>query len=166
VSGFPWATTSGVWIVSPCPLFALSVSDLPAVNASLNAIATVLLVTGLLLIKRGRVEAHKRAMLAAFGVSVLFLACYLAYHTMIVGSRPFGGTGAVRYVYYSILLTHIVLAATVPFLAIRTIYLGLRDRRAQHRRLARWTFPIWLYVSVTGVLIYLMLYWLYPPPAA
>ena len=137
---------------------------LPHVNASLNALATCLLVVGYVLIKRGREQAHKRTMLCCFGVSVLFLICYLVYHGF-AGSRKFPSdvATAARYTYYAILLTHVVLAAAVPFLSVITIYLGLRDRRASHRRLARWTFPIWLYVSVTGVVVYLMLYWIYAP---
>jgi uncharacterized membrane protein YozB (DUF420 family) len=137
---------------------------LPHVNASLNALATVLLVAGYVLIKRGDELAHKRTMLACFGVSVVFLICYLVYH-YFAGSRKFPTdvAAAPRYAYYAILLTHVVLAAAVPFLAVATIYLGLRDRRASHRRLARWTFPIWLYVSITGVIVYLMLYWIYAP---
>ena len=135
---------------------------LPTVNAALNAAATVLLVTGLVLIKRGRETAHKRAMLAAFVVSMMFLACYLAYHAQ-AGHVKFSGPEPVRSIYLAILGSHVLLAATVPFLAGTTIYLGLRDRRAGHRRLAVWTFPIWLYVSITGVVIYLMLYHLYPP---
>lgn len=145
------------------PLLALEVHDLPTVNALLNATATALLVAGFLLIKRGREQAHKWAMLAAFGVSIVFLACYAVYHVK-VGSVPFQGPQAVRYIYLAILLPHIILAAAVPVLAIATIYLGLRDRRAAHRKAARWTLPIWLYVSVTGVIIYLMLYHLYPAP--
>ena len=151
------------------------------VNASLNTIATVLLVIGLFLIKNGRVEAHKRVMLSAFGVSAAFLACYVWYHLQ-VGSVRFTHPGAVRYVYLSILATHVVLAISVPFLAIRQIYLGFRalgccsppgseaEQRAdaatyreKHIRLARWTFPIWLYVSITGVIVYVMLYHLWPP---
>lgn len=142
-----------------------SVEQLPAVNASLNALATVLLVVGWLLIKARRERAHKVTMLTAFGVSCAFLACYLVYHYQ-VGSVRFGGTGAARTVYLSILASHVVLAASVPFLAGITIYLGLADRRSGHRRLARWTFPIWLYVSVTGVVIYVMLYQLYAPAGA
>lgn len=136
-------------------------------NATLNAVAAVLLVVGLAMIKRGRVTAHKRTMLTAFAVSVVFLGCYLWYHYQ-VGSVKFTHPGVVRYLYLVILLTHIVLAAAVPVLAIWTIYLGLRaqtlpDYRARHRRLARWTYPIWLYVSVTGVVVYVMLYHLWPP---
>ncbi len=135
---------------------------LPTVNAALNATATVLLLLGLFLIKRGRETAHKRVMLSAFGVSILFLICYLAYHAQ-VGSVKFTGPSPVRQIYLTILGTHVVLAATVPFLAGRTLYLGLRDRRVPHRRLAKWTYPIWLYVSITGVVVYVMLYHLYPP---
>jgi uncharacterized membrane protein YozB (DUF420 family) len=139
----------------------LSVEQLPAVNATLNGIAAVLLVVGWLQIKARRERAHRNTMLSAFGVSVVFLVCYLVYHYH-VGSVKFAGPPAVRKVYLAILASHVVLAAAVPFLAGITIYLGLADRRRAHRRLARWTFPIWLYVSVTGVVIYLMLYHLYP----
>lgn len=138
--------------------------QLPAVNAALNALATVLLVCGWLLIKARRERAHKAVMLSAFGVSIAFLTCYVIYHVQ-VGSVRFAGPSAVRAVYLVILATHVVLAAVVPVLAIITIYLGLKDRRAKHRRIARWTLPIWLYVSVTGVVIYVMLYHLYPRPA-
>ncbi len=135
---------------------------LPTVNASLNALATVLLIIGYVLIKRRRETAHKRIMLAAFGVSMLFLVCYLTYHAMKTWHTAFGGPEPVRTMYLTILISHVLLAATVPILAGRTIYLGLKDRRVSHRRWAQWTFPIWLYVSVTGVVIYLMLYHLYP----
>jgi putative membrane protein len=140
-----------------------SVENLPAINASLNATAGLLLVVGLLLIKSRREVAHKFAMLAAFAVSMVFLGFYLYYH-FHVGSVKFTGPQPIRTVYYVILLTHVVLAATVPFLAGWTIYLGFADRRAAHRRWAKRTFPIWLYVSVTGVIIYFMLYHLYPSP--
>ena len=139
-----------------------SVEQLPAVNATLNALAGVLLVLGWLLIKARREQAHKRVMLSAFAVSCVFLACYLVYHYH-VGSVRFEGPSPVRTVYLCLLATHVVLAATVPFLAGTTIYLGYADRRLKHRRLARWTLPIWLYVSVTGVIIYVMLYHVYPP---
>src|SRR5688572_20739799 len=135
------------------------------VNAALNLTATVLLVVGFALIRQRREAAHKRVMLAALCVSTAFLACYLWYHAH-VGSVPFTRTGPVRTVYLSILLSHIVLAAAVPFLAIITISTGYRaygagppdavGRRRRHRRLAWWTFPIWLYVSVTGVVVYVM----------
>src|SRR5262245_11615513 len=122
---------------------------LPTVNAALNALATVLLLAGYVQIRRRRERAHRNLILAAFGVSILFLDCYVVYHGM-VGSKRFEDPALIRPVYYTILLTHVTLAAAVPVLAGITIYLGLRDRRAGHRRLARWTFPIWLYVSVTG----------------
>lgn len=141
----------------------MTLHDLPAVNASLNALATCLLVTGYALIRQGREQAHKRVMLACFAVSCLFLVSYLAYHVGIGGSKSFTHPGPVRYVYFAILISHVVLAALVPFLAIATIALGLLDRRTAHRRLARWTFPIWLYVSISGVLVYLMLYQVFPP---
>jgi uncharacterized membrane protein YozB (DUF420 family) len=134
---------------------------LPTVNASLNATATVLLIAGYWLIKQRRETAHKWVMLAAFGVSMLFLACYLTYHVQ-AGHVKFLGPEPVRTVYLAILISHVILAAAVPVLAGRTIYLGLRDRREAHRRWSQWTFPIWLYVSITGVVIYLMLYHLYP----
>jgi len=142
---------------------------LPEVNASLNATATLLLVAGYIAIRRGNVTWHKRAMLTAFAASVVFLTCYVIYHWPGEDGRwrsvKFEGPPGVRMVYLCILLTHVVLAASVPVLALRTIYLGLQDRRAEHRRIARWTFPIWLYVSITGVVIYWMLYQLYPPAA-
>lgn len=141
------------------------VKQLPHINASLNGLATVLLLLGFALIKRRQETAHKWTMLACFCVSVVFLACYLTYHYHLEGvSKRFPSypPTAVRVTYYAILLTHVVLAALVPFLAIATIYAGLADKRALHRRLAKWTFPIWLYVSVTGVIVYLMLYQIYP----
>jgi putative membrane protein len=142
------------------------VSILPHINASLNALATVLLVVGYLLIKLRQESMHKWTMLACFGVSVLFLASYLTYHFNIPGgSRRFPNypPDAVRYGYYGLLLTHVLLAAAVPFLAVATIWLGLADKRRWHTRLAWWTFPIWLYVSITGVVVYLLLYQIYPP---
>ncbi len=143
---------------------------LPTINATLNGIATVLLIAGFRLIKAKRETAHARVMLSAFGVSILFLACYLTYHALLLGKTgqghvTFQGPPAARAIYLAILITHVSLAAVVPVLAGVTIYLGYRDRRARHRRWAKWTFPIWLYVSITGVVIYLMLYHLYPPPA-
>lgn len=141
------------------------VSYLPHVNASLNALAACLLIIGYVRIKRGWESGHGRAMLAAFAVSVVFLVSYLVYHasTAAVKRFPDYPPDAVRYFYYSILATHIVLAAAVPFLALYSIYLGLRDERTRHVRASRWTLPIWLYVSVTGVIVYVMLYQLYPP---
>jgi uncharacterized membrane protein YozB (DUF420 family) len=133
---------------------------LPAVNATLNATATILLMCGFLMIKRGRIDVHRRFMLSAFAMSVLFLICYVIYH-MNVLSKPFAGQGPIRIVYYVILVSHILLAMTVPPLAIVTLSRGLRMRVDRHVAIARWTFPIWLYVSVTGVIVYLMLYQMY-----
>ena len=135
----------------------MTVYDLPAVNASLNAVATVLLVIGYILIRTGRREQHRRIMLAAFGVSVVFLISYLVYHYE-VGSVRFTRQGIVRPIYFSILISHIVLAAAVPPLAIVTLVRGLQARYDRHRIIARWTLPIWLYVSITGVLVYVLLY--------
>ena len=130
---------------------------LPTLNATLNAIAAGLLVCGYILIKRGRWEVHRRFMLAAFSTSALFLVSYVIYHAN-VGSKPFAGQGAIRYVYFAILLTHVVLAALILPLALITLSHGLRSRFERHVPIARWTLPIWLYVSVTGVIVYLMLY--------
>jgi len=143
------------------PLLGFGTHDLPALNAALNAAATLLLVVGYLLIKGRRETAHRNTMLTAFGVSVAFLICYLVYHFQ-VGSVKFTHPSPARYAYYAILISHILLATAVPVLAIVTIWAGLADRRERHRRWARWTFPIWLYVSITGVVIYVMLYHLYP----
>jgi protein SCO1/2/putative membrane protein len=130
---------------------------LPSVNAALNATAAVLLVWGYTLIRRKRIAQHRKVMQTAFVVSCLFLVCYLIYHYQ-VGSVRFPKTGAIKTLYLSILGTHTVLAAAVPVLAIITLRRGLSARYDKHRRIARWTLPIWLYVSVTGVVVYLMLY--------
>ena len=135
----------------------MSLTDLPTVNAFLNGSATALLVAGFLLIRSGRREAHRRVMVSAFACSALFLVSYLVYHAG-VGSVRFRGTGAVRTVYLGILLTHTLLAAAVPFLAVATLALAAKGRLETHRRLARVTLPVWLYVSITGVVVYLMLY--------
>jgi putative membrane protein len=140
------------------------IEKLPHLNASLNALATVLLIAGYVQIKRRQEVAHKWTMLACFAVSVVFLASYLTYHA-VVGHKSFPTYPpiAIQYGYKAVLLTHVVLAAAVPFLAIATIWQGLADRRRPHRKLGWWTFPIWLYVSITGVIVYLMLYQIYPP---
>jgi uncharacterized membrane protein YozB (DUF420 family) len=138
----------------------MTVTDLPAVNATLNAIAATLLVIGYVLIRRGRIRQHRQVMLTAFATSALFLVSYLVYHAN-AGSRPFTGTGPIRAVYFVILITHIVLAAAILPLALLTLNRGLRGQYARHVPIARWTLPIWLYVSVTGVIVYLMLYQLY-----
>jgi uncharacterized membrane protein YozB (DUF420 family) len=135
----------------------VDVHSLPAVNATLNGTAAILLVTGYTLIRKKRVDAHKRVMLTAFGVSVAFLICYLVYHAQ-VGSVHYPKSGAIRIVYYTILITHTILAVCVPVLAIITLRRALRGDFVRHRRIARLTLPIWLYVSVTGVVVYLMLY--------
>jgi uncharacterized membrane protein YozB (DUF420 family) len=133
------------------------IAALPSVNALLNATAAALLVWGYTLIRRKRIETHRKVMIAAFITSCLFLVCYLVYHAQ-AGSKHFPGVGAIRTVYLAILGTHTVLAAAVPVLAIITLRRGLAGRYDRHRRIARWTLPIWLYVSVTGVVVYLMLY--------
>ena len=135
----------------------MDVHSLPAVNATLNAISAVLLITGYVLIRSGRVRAHHRVMISAFMVSVAFLVCYLIYHSQ-VGSVRYEKTGPIRSVYYTILITHTLLAATVPVLAILTLRRALSADFARHKKIARWTLPIWLYVSVTGVVVYVMLY--------
>ena len=141
----------------------MDLSFLPAVNAGLNGLALTLLVTGRRLVKQGRIDAHRRVMLSAFGVSSLFLFFYVSHKV----SRGFESTtfhveGAAKLAYLVLLFSHVVLAATVPVLAILLIRLGLRDERPKHRRLARIAWPIWMYVSVTGVLIYALLYHLNP----
>ena len=135
----------------------MTIRDLPAINATLNATAAILLIWGYVLIRRRSIAAHRKVMLSAFATSSVFLCCYLIYH-FNVGSVPFQGKGAIRTVYLSILLTHTVLAAAVPPLAIITLNRGLRARYDRHKRIARWTLPVWLYVSVTGVVVYMMLY--------
>lgn len=137
--------------------YTLTVHDLPALNAVLNGTAAILLITAWILIKQGKREAHKRVMLAAFSVSILFLISYLIYHAQ-VGSVGYTKSGALRTIYLTILATHTVLAAAVPVLAVITLRRGLAARYVQHKAIARWTLPIWLYVSVTGVVVYLMLY--------
>ena len=140
----------------------IELSDLPAVNATLNSISFVLLVVGHRCIKHGRVTAHKRLMISAFCVSGLFLISYLTYR-FLGADKKFGGQGWIRPVYFFILITHVTLAATVPVLASWTLILGLRGRFEKHRKIARITYPIWVYVSVTGVLVYLLLFRLYGP---
>jgi len=124
--------------------------------------SAIILVVAHRAIVRLEIERHRRLMLAAFTISILFLASYLTYHAN-VGSVRFPGQGAVRVVYFAILISHTILAASVPPLAGFTLYLGLKRRDDRHRRIARWTYPIWLYVSITGVVVYVMLYHLYPP---
>jgi uncharacterized membrane protein YozB (DUF420 family) len=132
-------------------------SQLPSFNAALNSLSAILLIAGYLFIKSRNIKAHRACMLAAFASSILFLISYLVYHYQ-VGSVPFKGQGGIRLVYFTILLTHTVLAITVVPLALVTLFRALKERFDRHRRIARWTFPIWLYVSVTGVVVYWMLY--------
>ena len=139
----------------------LAAHPLATLNAVLNSIAAVLLVIGWVTIARGNWKAHRAAMVAAFAVSAIFLVSYLTYHA-IAGSVPFKGQGAVRVVYFAILISHVILAAAVPVLALRMFFLAWKQRWEAHRRLGRITLPIWLYVSVTGVVIYAMLYHLFP----
>lgn len=135
----------------------MTVRDLPTINASLNALCTLLLLYGYSLIRQGKCEQHKRVMLSAFATSIIFLICYLVYHYE-VGSVPYKGQGIMRTVYFTILISHVILAATVPVLAIMTLWRAFQERFDKHRRIAKITFPIWLYVSITGVIVYLMLY--------
>lgn len=135
----------------------LKLHDLPTLNAILNSIAAALIVTGYCLIRARRIEAHRKVMLAAFTTSTLFLISYLVYHAQ-VGSVHFRGTGAIRTVYFTILITHTILAAVVAPMVIVTLFRGLKGRYEKHRKLARITLPVWLYVSVTGVIVYAMLY--------
>jgi uncharacterized membrane protein YozB (DUF420 family) len=138
----------------------MNYSVLPAVNATLNATSGLFLLIGYVLIKRRQIHAHRNAMLAAFTSSTLFLVSYVIYHYH-AGSRPFPGEGPVRLAYFAILLSHVVLAIVILPLAISTLTKGLRGQYARHKRIAKWTFPLWMYVSVTGVIVYLMLYQMY-----
>jgi uncharacterized membrane protein YozB (DUF420 family) len=135
----------------------LSIADLPALNATLNATSAILLTTGYILIRKRRIAQHRLCMLSAFVTSALFLTSYLVYHAHI-GSRPFPGHGPIRYVYYTILLTHVLLAIVILPMALITLSRALKRHFPRHKAIARWTLPLWLYVSVTGVIVYLMLY--------
>lgn len=142
----------------------LAVHPLATANAILNSVATLLLVAGWVLIRRGHVKAHRTVMMASFMVSTVFLVCYLTRYA-IEGTHRFAGPESMRPIYLGILATHVPLAAAVPLLALRMFFLARKGRFAAHRRLGRITLPIWLYVSVTGVLIYFMLYQWFPGPA-
>jgi uncharacterized membrane protein YozB (DUF420 family) len=137
-----------------------SIASLPSVNATLNATSAVLLIVGYYYIRQRRRQAHRACMLAAFSVSALFLVSYIIYH-FHVGTTRFLGQGWIRPVYFALLLYHTVLAAAVPFLALLTLSRALRQQFDRHRAIARWTLPVWLYVSVTGVVIYWLLYHVY-----
>lgn len=139
----------------------MTVNDLPHVNATLNGLSTVLIVVGYVMIRCKRIAAHRACMLGATAVSAAFLVCYLVYHYH-VGHTKFAHHGWVRSIYFTILISHVVLAAAVPFLVGLTLYRALREQFDRHRRIARWALPIWLYVSVTGVVVYLILYHFYP----
>ncbi len=140
----------------------LSYSSLPPLNAILNCIAALLLIAGFVFIRRRNIPAHRACMLSALGVSVVFLASYLWYHAH-VGEVRFSGIGWIRPVYFGILIPHIILAAVIVPLVLITAYMALRARFLVHRKVARWTWPLWMYVSVTGVVIYLMLYVFHTP---
>jgi uncharacterized membrane protein YozB (DUF420 family) len=140
----------------------LSITDLPAVNAALNATSAVLLASGYRFIRQRQIAAHKRCMLAACVTSALFLLSYLTYHYN-VGSMPFRGQGGVRLLYFTILISHTILAVVIVPLALVTLFRAWKADFRKHVRIARWTLPIWFYVSVTGVIIYVMLYQLFPP---
>ena len=135
----------------------MSISDLPALNATLNGVAAAFLTAGYVFIRRRQKAAHRACMLSAFAASALFLVSYVIYHAN-AGSKPFPGTGPIRTIYFVILGTHVVLAVVILPMALVTLSRALRERFDKHVRLARWTLPLWLYVSVTGVVIYLMLY--------
>lgn len=157
VSAVVVAAVSALLLGPRTPAGALDVSALPALNAALNATSAVLLLAGYAFIRRRRITAHLASMLAAFSVSALFLASYVLYHYH-AGSRPFAGQGWVRAVYFVLLVSHVVLAAVILPLALTTIWRAATGRFDRHVRLARWTLPIWLYVSLSGVAIYWMLY--------
>ena len=141
----------------------MQVSDIPTINAILNAISTVLMTAGFFFIKRKQVERHRACMVSAFMVSVVFLIGYVTHKIMMRGVHtPFAGEGVIRTFYYLMLITHIILAIGMVPLILQTLWLAIRDDVARHRKWARWTFPIWYYVSVTGVLIYLFLYTWFP----
>ena len=141
----------------------MTVSDLPALNASLNAISAVLLTAGFLFIRRGRKVAHRNCMIGAFSVSTVFLVTYVLHKILVKGVHTkFGGEGIIKILYYAMLFSHILLAMVIVPLALMTMTRALRERFDAHKRLARWTWPIWMYVSVTGVMIYFLLYQFYP----
>jgi uncharacterized membrane protein YozB (DUF420 family) len=140
----------------------VSITDLPMVNAGFNALSTVLLATGYVFIRRGRREAHRNCMVAALGTSSLFLAGYLTYHFNVQTVTRFTDPAWFRPLYLAILLTHTVLAVAILPLVIASVVLAVRGRFESHRKVSRWTWPLWMYVSVTGVVIYLLLYQIFP----
>lgn len=136
-------------------------STLPTLNAILNLTAAILLITGHRMLRKGKIDLHRKCMTWAFVMSCVFLVSYLTYHSLF-GSRSFWGTGLIRTVYLSILATHTVCAAVIVPMAILTLVRGLKRQDGKHRKIARWTYPLWVYVSVTGVIIYVMLYGIRP----
>lgn len=141
----------------------MTISDIPALNASLNAVATVLILTGFALIKAGNKDAHRKVMLTAGVVSAVFLVGYVTHKVLIRGVHtPFGGEGLIRTVYYVMLVTHILLAMSIAYLVPKTFLLAIHGNFERHKAWAKWVFPIWLYVSVTGVLVYFFLYRWWP----
>ena len=141
----------------------MSVSDLPALNASLNALATVFLTLGFIFIKRGQKIAHRNCMIAAVTTSAIFLVFYVLHKILVRGVHtPFGGEGFIRTAYYVMLISHIILAMAIVPLVLITLNRGLKERWEHHKKIARWTWPIWMYVSITGVLVYFMLYQWFP----
>lgn len=144
----------------------MSIQDIPALNASLNAVATVLITLGFIFIKQRKIDAHKRCMLTAGAVSAVFLVGYVTHKVLIHGVHtPFGGQGAIRTIYYLMLVSHIILAIAIAYLVPRTFLLALKGDYERHRKWAKFTYPIWYYVSVTGVLVYLFLYKWWPAVA-
>ena len=140
----------------------MTLQDFPALNATLNGSAAVFMTAGFVCIRNKKIAAHRACMIAAFSVSTVFLGCYVYYHLKTGARTPFGGTGFIRNIYFAMLLTHVLLAMLVAFIVPRTLLLALKGDFARHRRWARWTFPIWYYVSVTGVLVYFFLYQWWP----
>jgi len=140
----------------------MNMQDFPAVNASLNAASALFMTAGYIAIKTKRIAAHRACMLCAVSVSTAFLVCYVIYHIWKGEPTRFGGTGAIRQVYFTMLISHILLAIAIVPLVLRTFYLATKGRFAQHRAWARWTFPLWYYVSITGVLVYFFLYQWWP----
>jgi len=141
----------------------MTIQDIPALNASLNALATVLLTAGFIFIKSGHKEAHRRVMISACVVSAVFLVGYVSHKILVRGVHtPFGGEGAIRTVYYVMLFTHILLAMAIAYLVPRTFLLAIKGEYERHKAWAKWTFPIWYYVSITGVLVYFFLYQWWP----
>jgi uncharacterized membrane protein YozB (DUF420 family) len=145
----------------------MTLADLPVVNASLNGLSAVLLSVGYYFMRRKNIPAHRNCMVAAFTSSTLFLMCYITYHTYVArvlhrGPTPFKGPPEVRPIYFGILTTHTILAMVIVPMVLITLNRALKERFELHRKIARWTWPLWMYVSVTGVVIYLMLYQIYP----